>query len=234
MKTTLIYFLLCSLRITATDLCAQIVAGPITNAATGHYYYLVGPSYWTNAEAQAKSLGGHLAAINDAAENAWILDTFGNYDGIPRVLMIGFTDQAQEGQWLWTSGEPVTYVNWAPGEPNNGMGIYPYENVAVMYGAGDSRAGLWNDMMGTLPEQLYWGVVEVVPQAQVDIRVSEVEFSWFALTEITYQPQYRSGLTTNVWMDLGGRVVGTGSRMVLRDQVPTGAPQRFYRVISLP
>jgi hypothetical protein len=213
---------------------AQILAGPITNATTGHFYYLVGPGYWTNAQAQARNLGGHLAAINDAAENAWILETFGNYGGESRTLMIGFTDESQEGQWRWSNGEPVNYVNWAPGEPNNGQGIFAYENVAIMYGAGDPRAGLWNDMIGTLEEQQYWGVVEITPPADFTIRVSEVELSWFGLSGIYYQPQYRSSLTTNLWVDLGSPVLGSGSVSYLRDQVPIGVPQRFYRVLATP
>jgi lectin-like protein len=234
MKELLAALFTCLILIPTQGLRAQIVAGPITNATTGHYYYLVGPAYWTNAQAQATNLGGHLAVIDDAAENAWILETFGNYGGVSRVLMIGLTDESQEGQWRWSNGDPVSYVNWAPGEPNNGQGIFSYENVGIMYGAGDPRAGLWNDMMGTLEEQQYWGVIEVTPQAELTIRVSEVEVSWFALSGIHYQPQYRLSLTTNVWMDLGSPVPGTGSVTYLRDPVPIGAPRRFYRVVATP
>jgi hypothetical protein len=235
MKTLLPALFTCLIFIPTHGLRAQIIAGPITNAATGHFYYLVGPAYWTNAQAQATNIGGYLAAINDAAENAWILETFGNYGGAPRTLMIGFTDESQEGQWRWSNGEPATYVNWAPGEPNNGQSIFSFENVAVMYGTGDPRAGLWNDMMGTLEEQQYWGVVEVgLPQPQLAIRVSEVEVSWFAENGIHYLPQYRSSLTTNDWVDLGSSVLGTGSVSYLKDPVPIDAPRRFYRVIAAP
>ena len=83
MKKWLPALLTCLIFIPAQGLRAQIVAGPITNATTGHYYYLVGSAYWTNAQAQARNLGGHLAAINDAAENAWILETFGSYGVYP-------------------------------------------------------------------------------------------------------------------------------------------------------
>ncbi len=145
---------------------AQIVTGPINNPANGHNYYLLGPVWWTNAEAQAISLGGHLVTINDAAENTWIYNTFADYGGVSRMLEIGFTDQGHEGVWTWVSGEPVTFTDWAPGEPNNGMGIYPYENVSLMYGAAETSwpPGSWNDMMGTLPGQNFWAVVEVVPE----------------------------------------------------------------------
>ena len=103
-----------------------------------------------------------------------------------------------------------------------------------MYGAGDPRAGLWNDMMGTLEEQQYWGVVEVDPLPKLSIRVSEVEISWFAADGISYQPQYRSMLTSNTWVALSGPVLGTGSVSYLRDTVPADSSRRFYRVVPKP
>ena len=40
------------------DVKAQVVTGPVTNAANGHWYYLVGPTDWTNAEVQGGRVGG--------------------------------------------------------------------------------------------------------------------------------------------------------------------------------
>ena len=54
----------------------------------------------------------HLVAINDAAEQKWLSETF----GYP-PYWIGLTDFAEEEEWEWTSGEPATYTNWAPHEP---------------------------------------------------------------------------------------------------------------------
>ena len=31
----------------------------------------------------------------------------------------GLTDQAVEGTWVWSSGQAVTYTNWASGQPND-------------------------------------------------------------------------------------------------------------------
>ncbi len=167
MKTRLLCLLVLTMFL-ATHGTAQVLTGPITNPANQHNYYLLSPAFWTDAEAQAVSMGGHLVTINDAAENAWVLQTFGSYGGTSRTLEIGFTDQGHEGTWTWVSGESVTYVNWNTGEPNNGMGIYPYENVALMYGPGDPYpAGTWNDYMGTLAGQNYYGVVEVVPEPSI-------------------------------------------------------------------
>ena len=215
------------------DLGSQVLTGPITNPANGHWYYLLEADYWTNAEAQAVQLGGHLVTINDAAENAWVFNTFGNYGGVPRELHIGLTDAGHEGQWVWTSGEAANYRNWAPGEPNNGQGIFPNENYAIMYAPTDPwPQGSWNDIMGSLAEQRYWGVVEVRPSAS--IRVSQVELCSPTVTNVVYQLQYRSSLTTNAWVNLGSQIAGTGSNICVTDAVAAGQPRRFYRFITVP
>lgn len=64
----------------------------------------------------------------------------------------------------------------------------------------------------------------------LSIRVSQVELCWDTLPNNWYQLQYRSTLTTNVWMPLhGGWVSGTGGRYCTNDTVLAGQPQRFYR-----
>ena len=80
-----------------------------------------GAKSWEAAQAEARSLGGNLVTINDAAEEAWLKQTFGR-----EGLWIGINDAASEGRFRWASGEAVTYTNWAPGEPNNGGGLQDY------------------------------------------------------------------------------------------------------------
>ena len=99
---------------------AAVLAGPLTNAANGHAYYLLSDTAWTTSEAEARGLGGHLVTINDAAENQWVLNTFFPLTGVPEAkLWIGLNDEANEGQFVWASGEPVAFTYWYPGEPNN-------------------------------------------------------------------------------------------------------------------
>jgi hypothetical protein len=88
------------------------------NPANDHYYALteMGMS-WDMLEALAVQTGGHLVSINDAAEEEWLYSTFGSI-----MFWIGLTDYPDEGEYRWTSGEPVTYLKWCPGEPTDTAG----------------------------------------------------------------------------------------------------------------
>ena len=83
---------------------------------------------WATA-LQVEYNGGHLATISSQEEN----DFLGEDGG-----WIGFTDEANEGEWIWVTGEDVTFTQWAGGEPNN----QGDEDCAQRY-AGD---GNWNDI----------------------------------------------------------------------------------------
>jgi hypothetical protein len=109
------------------------LAAPIIWSGNGHGYELVTANDWNTAEANAIANGGHLVTVNDSAEQVWLNQTFSQSD-----LWIGFNDIANEGNWVWTSGESVTYTNWANGEPNNNGN----EDVAVMNWNGSQ----WNDL----------------------------------------------------------------------------------------
>ena len=64
----------------------------------------------------------------------------------------------------------------------------------------------------------------------VTIRVSQVEVCWTSISNLTYQVQYRSELTTNVWTSLVACVRSTGATSCILDPVAVGQPRRFYRV----
>jgi hypothetical protein len=80
------------------------------------------------------------------------------------------------------------------------------------------------------------GVPQVIqftfaPPPLVTIRASQVEVCWNSLSNLTYQVQYRSDLTTNIWTSLVDCVRGTGSTSCFADPLVVGQPQRFYRVV---
>ena len=68
---------------------------------------------------------------------------------------------------------------------------------------------------------------------ELSIRCSEVEVCWPTLPNQSYQLQYRSALTTNVWINLLPPMTGTGTNSCILDAVRVGEPQRFYQVIKL-
>lgn len=135
-------------------LSGKVQAAPILWSVSGHWYDVVASGSdgsWTNAENTAVANGGHLVTINDAAEEAWLTSTFGT-----TYFWIGFTDEATEGTWIWSSGEPVTYTNWSGGEPNNYMPPPVGEDYAVM-----NWATGWNDWSHQRPDYtMTWGIAE--------------------------------------------------------------------------
>ena len=111
----------------------------LTNPANSHRYIAFTTTTWAAAQATAVLAGGHLVTINDAAENQWVHENFGNLAGIDRRIWIGFTDEANEGTFAWSSGESAAFTNWNSGEPNNSGGV---EDYAEMLGSN----GKWNDL----------------------------------------------------------------------------------------
>ena len=126
---------------------------PFIRRGDSAYVIVEGPT-WEEAEANAIALGGHLVTINDAAENEWITNTLlagrGGQDLELEAFYIGITDQDQEGQWKWISGESSSYTNWYWDNPN-GAGdenygeIYSENTGWVEYTGGLENMGKWND-----------------------------------------------------------------------------------------
>ncbi|MDB2576322.1 FG-GAP-like repeat-containing protein [Planctomycetota bacterium] len=101
------------------------------------------PRSWTDSEALAVSLGGHLATIRSQVEQDWIEHELGAYLP-PSGLLIGLNDQASEGNFTWGSGDPVTYTNWAAGQPDNAGGV---EDFVHLFGSDAPVVQWqWNDM----------------------------------------------------------------------------------------
>lgn len=112
-----------------------------TWAVNGHRYTLTTSySNWTVAEAEAVDRGGHLVTINDADENAWLMDAFPNVyarsfqdTGGFNLAWIGLEFQGTEsddygdfGLWEWTSGDPLTYINPYSEFPEDPSGPHMY------------------------------------------------------------------------------------------------------------
>jgi hypothetical protein len=102
--------------------------------------------------------------------------------------------------------------------------------VRIVYG--NSALGP-NDGSGTdvaVMDDFIYGEPQAV--LETSIRVSQVEVCWNSTSNLTYQVQYRSDLTTNQWTSLVGCVRSMGSASCITDPVVAGQPQRFYRVVQ--
>jgi Lectin C-type domain len=214
-----------------------IDVGPFVNPANGHTYYRLTPSTWTAAEDEAVKLGGHLVTINDAEENKWVSDIFG--DPKQWGLWIGLNDVVSEGQFVWSSGEIAGYRNWSPtyAQPDNFNYGHSDEDYVLLWnpliGAGNS-GWAWADYLDwayATPPNSYpsQGVVEV-PTALPDLAAKSltinngnVNYEWkIDGADLTVDPSvqlvwsdnatYEPSIDTDVANTIdtaGKRVVGT-------------------------
>jgi hypothetical protein len=136
---------------------------PMVNPGNGHTYILLKAATWRESEAKAVGLGGHLATVRNQAEQDWLLQTFGSYGGIQRLLWIGLNDTEKKFHFGWSSRESASYTAWAKSEPNNADRGETF--VAIFYPDHD-QGGKWNDWDDRRTDPIGLpmnGVVEIVP-----------------------------------------------------------------------
>ena len=112
------------------------------------------------------------------------------------------------------AGTLVLQPSWTPAVPKINLG-YTYVS---------KQTTAWSIHIDNV-------VLERLPVSST-IRVSEVEVCWESVATKVYQVQYRSTLTASMWTNWGGPVQGNGGTMCIKDAVPAGEPQRFYRVMT--
>ena len=82
--------------------------------------YKIEPTQRTRDECLAACAPGGLACVNDDDENAFLMALAaegggGSFAG----FLIGLTDAATEGTWVWDAQCSSTYTHWATTEPND-------------------------------------------------------------------------------------------------------------------
>ncbi len=132
------------------------------------YYLLYRTDTWQQSEDEAVSFGGHLATINSAEENEWILSTFrqtvlddiGQADVLPS-LWLGFIRDRDTSEWYWSDGEQVTFTNWASSEPNGSLDEIT-TGMLIRNGGPGWEAGRWHDILDPRAYNDYdYGIAEV-------------------------------------------------------------------------
>ncbi len=138
----------------------------------GHYYKFFDTSVpWAEADAICRSLGGHLVTVADAEENQMVHALIAPY----KVrIWLGGNDLENEGTFVWVTGEPLDYTNWAPNEPNDQGGqdhMQMYEN------------GQWDDTdKDKLPFVCEWdpGTFEVEVDFEQTVAYGNHRYAFFA------------------------------------------------------
>lgn len=111
----------------------------------GHTYQLIKDSTdFDTAKGRCEQMGGYLVRIDNDEENRFITETF--VHRIERHVMIGATDRAQEGVWLWADGSKVEFTRWGENEPNNAND----EDYVELTGGGH-----WNDLQRFDEQKFY-------------------------------------------------------------------------------
>ena len=104
----------------------------IVNPENGHAYKRIYCDNIADAMDQATAENAYLVSINDHAEDEWLQGVFER-----ETFWIGLSDTAEEGQWAWHSGEPVTYTNWR--EHDQDTGNTEIRDYVIMSGFGSPR-----------------------------------------------------------------------------------------------
>ena len=104
------------------------------------YTLVDGPS-WSEALANAQSLGGSLVTINDSAENQFLVDSFKTLEASPvtsplkpgignwaRLYYIGLNDKKVDGNPQWVDGSTSSYRNWG----THGSWYWGGRNIGVI------------------------------------------------------------------------------------------------------
>ncbi|HTO70762.1 MAG TPA: C-type lectin domain-containing protein [Myxococcota bacterium] len=154
------------LRRAAVTLLAVLGITPSLRACASTYA-LTPVMSWTDAEAYATSLGGHLVVIGSQAEQDLLVSEFGGTE----PLWIGLNDLQVTGVYQWVDGEPVTYTNWLAGEPND-FGIEDYGEMNWQ------QPGKWNNATNLPPGR---GIIEFAPEPAAGASLALAALSLAAL-----------------------------------------------------
>ncbi len=138
--------------LSGTGILALSDGSPVINAANGHAYAAV-PSVgitWDQARADAaamtfQGIPGHLVSLTTQQENDFVyaLGDVHYYwvGGFQNTASPTFSEPG--GGWEWITGEPFTYTNWYPGQPDNTSGSGPENYLELLQNAQFGQT--WND-----------------------------------------------------------------------------------------
>ena len=129
----------------------QAVQWKVSDGGNGHWYRLDGVlRSWEQAHLVAVAAGGHLATIQNAAENALVVSLSTTPPpGLNRSCWLGGRQSPGSCEpgcgWTWVTGEPFDFQYWGPGEPNNATGSEDYLHIWVTDQWNDTNASFTSE-----------------------------------------------------------------------------------------
>ena len=172
------------------------------------------------AQAYAQTFGANLISVQSAAENADLVQALSNQGYASNVVWIGYSDAVTEGSYVWYDGAPLSYSNWAPGEPNDAGGV---EDCTQIY-----PDGSWNDLNCTGYNSLSVIEVNICPQVSVvNVPPTHCPFTNITMNASTLlgSPNY-----TYTWVQSGTSTfttTSTGSSLNDQITVTSTGPNTF-------
>ena len=121
--------------------CSQYGAG-ILESTDHHCYGGYDQATFAGAKAACDQRGAHLVTISSDEENALAQKLTNDGKWIGAYEDVASTSPGT-GAYVWLTGEPFTYMNWAPNEPNRAQyfcggptNAHCYEHCVVVLGDG--------------------------------------------------------------------------------------------------
>lgn len=176
------------------DTLINLVQWTTAMGGNDHWYGIIPIlQTWTAHSSLANALtynseNGYLATITSSEENQFIYDNLLAL-GLEQTAIndIYFIGGANDTAFEWITGEPFTYTNWAPGEPDL------FDAAMGIWGYGSPDKGLWTsldiDTAFTNSTYLNYALIEfgeptIIP-SDVSLVLPSTEFS--GGTEMTQQ-----------------------------------------------
>jgi len=127
-----------------------------SEGGNGHWYAVsrkIAGGGLDDCQARSVSMGAHLATMSNVAEHQFILDVAYLQQGLWSAF--GCFRKAGTLQWMWVTGEPLSYTAWAPGEPNGAISDYAF---CQLWGSNGIPNLTWDD--NTTPSGIGSVIVE--------------------------------------------------------------------------
>ncbi len=212
-------------------------------AQTGHWYEAVNVPEgitWNEAYTNAINRGGYLCTITNASENDFVasLVDITYYSGVSvnnDILgpWLGGLRHANQSTWQWVTGEPFSYINWYPNQPDG----YGGSEQRLQFYHGATVGSTWGDHPGdpiagySLPRG-YIVEYDLIPRLGLGSNTSQPRIVWPLATlsqgwVLETAPELSSD--TNLWKPVNTDLIQTNlNALVLAITNKTG--NAFFRL----